>query len=110
MAHALSNLEIRQRNFERAKQVLETVVWKKPNAAICVSLAELERQSGHPDRAREVLEHGLRMCSKDRSQLRLALAWIEEDCFRNISQAYALIDEAIEEDPKNLKVYIAKVN
>ena len=89
--------------------MLESVVWKKPNAAICASLAELERQSGNPDRAKQVLEYGLRMCSKDRSQLLLALAWIEEDCFRNISQAYALIAEATKEDPKNLKVYIAKV-
>lgn len=109
VAHALSNLEIRQRNFDQAKEVLERVVWQKPTSAICVSLAELERQQGHPELAKRVLEHGLRRCSKDRTQLLLALAWVEEDCFRNIDKAYAILDEAIDEDPKDVKVYIAKV-
>ena len=53
VCHALSNLEKRLRNFDRAREVLQAVVKQKPTAAICVSLAELERQLGSPEKARE---------------------------------------------------------
>jgi tetratricopeptide (TPR) repeat protein len=110
VCHALSNLEIRLRNFEGAKSVLEQVVWQKPTSAICVSLADLERQLGNPDKAKQVLKHGLKRCTTERSKLLLALAWLEEDSFRNIPQALLLIKEALLDDPRNVKVYIAKVN
>jgi tetratricopeptide (TPR) repeat protein len=109
VCHALSNLEIRLRNFDSAKAVLDKVVWKKPTSTICVSLSDLERQLGDPDKAKQILLHGLKRCSKERSKLLLALAWLEEDCYRNINEAFSLIEEAIVEDELNVKVYIAKV-
>jgi hypothetical protein len=50
VCHALSNLEKRIRNFDRAREVLEVVVKERPTSALCVSLAELERQFGDSTR------------------------------------------------------------
>lgn len=110
VCHALSNLERRQRNFERAKEVLEKVVRNRPTSAICVSLAELERQLGSPESAKAVLLHGLKKCDKERSKLFLALAWLEEDAFRNEVEATKLISEAMKIDGNNVRVYVAKAS
>lgn len=110
VCHALSTLEVRLRNFDRARAVLERVVWQKPTAAVCVSLAELERSQGDPDKAKSVLQHGLQRCSKDRTQLLLALAWLQEDAYRDIPAAMALLQEALHENPSEVKVHIAKAS
>ena len=110
VCHALSNLEKRIRNFDRARAVLEVVVKERPTSALCVSLAELERQLGSADRAREVLRHGLKKCDKERSKLLLALAWLEEDAFSNASEARKLIEEAMKVDKNNVRVHVAKAS
>ena len=110
VCHALSNLERRQRNYERAKEVLMTVVEKKPTAALCVSLSDLERQLGFPEKSRSILLHGLQKCEKDRSKLYLALAWLEEDVFKNQNEAARLITEALKIDKNNVRVYVAKAS
>lgn len=110
VCHALSNLEKRQRNYERAKEVLEAVVSKQPTAALCVSLSDLERQLGFPDRAKGILLHGLDKCQVDRSKLYLALAWLEEDVFKKQEEAARLITEAIKIDRNNVRVYVAKAS
>jgi len=110
VCHALSNLEKRHRNFEEARIVLEKVVWRKPTSAICVSLSELERQLGHPERAKEVLLHGMKTCSVERSKLLLSLAWLEEDYYNNTDEAKRLIDEAMKIDKANVRVHVAKAN
>ena len=46
VCHAFSSLEKRLRNFEKAQEILQDVVRKKPTATICISLAELQRQVG----------------------------------------------------------------
>ncbi len=110
VCHALSNLEKRHRNFEQARIVLEKVVWRKPTSTICVSLSELERQLGRPERAKEVLLHGMKSCSIERSKLLLSLAWLEEDYYNNTDEAKGLIDEAIKIDKSNVRVHVAKAN
>lgn len=110
VCHALSNLEKRIRNFDRARAVLEVVVKERPTSALCVSLAELERQLGSADRAREVLRHGLNKCDKERSKLLLALAWLEEDAFSNAAEARKLIEEAMKVDKNNVRVHVAKAS
>ena len=110
VCHALSNLEKRIRNFDRAREVLEAVVKERPTSALCVSLAELERQLGDSNRAREVLLHGLNKCDKDRIKLLLALAWLEEDAFDNATEARKLIDEAMKVDRNNVRVHVAKAS
>jgi tetratricopeptide (TPR) repeat protein len=110
VCHALSNLEKRLRNFDRARQVLEDVVDKKPTSALCVSLSELERQLGNAERARDVLLHGLNRCEKERSKLLLALAWLEEDAFSNPSEAGKLLAEALRIDQKSVRVHVAKAS
>lgn len=110
VCHALSNLEKRIRNFDRAREVLEVVVKERPTSALCVSLAELERQLGDSKRAREVLVHGLNKCDKERSKLLLALAWLEEDAFDNATEAKKLIDEAMIVDRNNVRVHVAKAS
>lgn len=110
MCHALSNLEKRLRNFDRAKEVLETVVAQRPTSALCVSLAELDRQLGNPERAREVLRHGLKRCDKERSKLLLALAWLEEDAFENSQEASELVEEALKIDGNSVRVHVAKAS
>jgi tetratricopeptide (TPR) repeat protein len=110
VCHALSNLEKRIRNFDRAREVLEVVVKERPTSALCVSLAELERQLGDSERAREVLLHGLNKCDKERSKLLLALAWLEEDAFDNAAEAKKLIDEAMVVDKNNVRVHVAKAS
>lgn len=110
VCHALSSLEKRLRNFNRAKEVLEVVVKKRPTSALCVSLADLERQLGDSNRAKKVLLHGLNKCYEDRSKLLLALAWLEEDAFNNSIEAKKLIDEAMKENRNNIRVHIAKAS
>jgi len=110
VCHALSSLEIRHRNYDTARQVLEKVVWKKPTATLCVTLSELERQVGKPERAKEVLLHGLRVCKRDRSKLLLSLAWLEEDFFGNSTNAMNLFEEAMAIDSTSVRVYVAKAN
>ena len=95
---------------------------KKPTAAICVALADLERQLGNPERARAVLQDGLgravdaaststsigaatvATAAGERSKMLLALAWLQEDAFSETGPAFALIDEAFQLDPLNVKV------
>jgi len=110
VCHALSNLEKRIRNFDSAREVLEIVVKERPTSALCVSLAELERQLGDSGRAREVLLHGLKKCDKERSKLLLALAWLEEDAYDNAQEARRLIEEALRIDKNNVRVHIAKAS
>jgi tetratricopeptide (TPR) repeat protein len=110
VCHALSNLERRLRNFDRAKEVLEKVVRNRPTSAICVSLSELERQLGSPESAKAILLHGLKKCNQERSKLLLALAWLEEDAFCNQNEATKLISEAIKIDANNVRVYVAKAS
>ena len=108
VCHALSNLERRLRNFERAREVLEAVVQTRPTSALCVSLSELERQLGNADRAKEVLVHGLNNCDKERSKLLLALAWLEEDAFDNPLEAKKLLNDALRLDKNNVRIHVAK--
>ena len=110
VCHALSNLERRLRNFESARNLLERVVAKKPTSALCVSLAEVERILGAPEKARETLQYGLQSCSKEKSKLLLALAWLEEDVFNNQDIATQHIEEALTMDPNNVRVYVAKAS
>ena len=110
VCHALSNLERRLRNFDRAREVLEDVVYQQPTAELCVSLSELQRQLGDADKAKEVLIHGLNKCTKDRSKLFLSLSWLEENAFSNGPEARKLMDEALRLDPSNVKVHVAKAN
>lgn len=108
VCHALSNLEKRLRNFDRAKEILEEVVKIKPTAALCVSLGELQRQLGNPEAARTTLKEGLKFCRSERSKLLLALAWIEEDAFDDLKEAEKLISQALAADKQNVRVYVAK--
>lgn len=110
VCHALSNLERRLNNFDRAKEMLELVFNNKPTSAICVSLAELERQLGDPDRAKELLLQGLSVCNTERSKILLALAWVEEDVFGEFEGASELLRRAMVEDPRNVRVHIAKAS
>ena len=110
VCHALSSLEIRHRNYDAARAALENVVWHRPTSTICVSLSELERQLGNPEKARRVLVHGLKVCRVERSKLLLSMAWLEEDFFHNALEARRLIDEAMKDDRKNVRVYIAKAS
>lgn len=114
VCHALSNLEKRLRNFDRAREVLQAVVKQKPTAAICVSLAELERQLGSPEKARAVLQDGLLRAGDvtptERSKMLLSLAWLQEDAFGETQTAFSLLDEAFSLDPLNVKVHMAKAN
>jgi len=110
VCHALATLEQRHRNFERAKEVLQTVVKVKPTSALCVSLAELEQQMGFPEKAREVLRYGLAKCDSERSKVLLALAWLEEDSFGREKEAQQLMDEAMVVDGKNMRVFVAKAS
>jgi uncharacterized protein HemY len=103
-------LERRLRNFERAREILEVVVSQRPTSAICVSLADLERQEGNPERAREILVTGLQRCSKERSKMLLALAWLEEDMFGKTQAAEQLVEEAMRVDGRNVRVYVAKAS
>jgi tetratricopeptide (TPR) repeat protein len=110
VCHALSNLEKRLRNFDRAREVLTNVVNRRPTAALCVSLAELERALGRPEEARGVLLSGIENCQTEKSTLLLSLAWLEEDAFDKPDEAAAMIDEALHLDSKNIRVYIAKAS
>ena len=85
-------------------------MYLKPTSALCVSLSDLERIQGHPEKAKEVLLYGLKHCRAERSKLFMALAWLEEDMFFNRDEAVKLINQAIKIDPKNVRIYIAKAS
>lgn len=106
----LSHLERRLKHFDTAKALLERVFHNNPTAPICVSLADLERAMGSADNARDILVIGLKTCSKEKSHILLALAWLEEDHFQNASAAAHLIRSALLEEPKNVRIYTAKAS
>lgn len=110
VCHTLSCLEIRDNNIAKAREVLLPVVRHRPTAAVCVSLSDLEKQEGNFDKAKEILLTGLQKCWKDRSKLLLSLAWLEEDTFNNLEEACKLIDLAMQQEPQNVRVYMAKAN
>ena len=110
VCHTLSNLEMRNNNIKRAREILTPVFEKKPTSAICTSLADLERQEGNIDKAKDVLVYGLKKCRSEKSKMLLALAWLEEEAYNNPQEAYKLIDLAIKSDPNNVRVHLAKAN
>lgn len=110
VCHALSNLERRLHNYKGAQRVLENVIKVKPTSPLCVSLAEIERLQGEPEKARETILYGLKKCTSDRSKLYLALAWLEEDAFKNFFKAKKYIQDAIVNDSQNVRCYIAKAS
>lgn len=110
MCFALSNLEKRLRNYDEAKTILKEVVQIRPTSALCVSLAELERHLGDPEESRRTLLNGLKCCREERSKLLLSLSWLEEDAFNNAERAMKYIEDAVEIDPTNVRVYTTKAN
>lgn len=110
VCYALSKLEQRQGNSEGARNILANIVQKQPTATLCVELANMETKLGHKDAARNILLDGLQRCRADLSILYLALAWLEEDAFHNIPQAQEYLQGALEIDPSNVRVHIAKAS
>eukprot|EP01041_Mallomonas_annulata_P003417 gene3417-6780_t len=110
VCHALSSLEKKLRNYDRARSVLEDVVNIRPTAALCVALADIQRLQGFPENSKDTLLYGLRRCRTERSKILLALAWLEEDVFNNVREASKWLEEAIEIDKLNVKIYLAKAN
>lgn len=110
VGHALSALEIRLGNYQSARDLLWDLVEKKPTAALCVALAELERNLGHADVAKAVLLKGLDNCKEEKSKILLALAWLEEDAFNNIDLAEKHIARAVEIDRNNIRAHVAKAS
>jgi tetratricopeptide (TPR) repeat protein len=110
VCHTLSNLEIRSNNIPRAQEILKTVFDHKPTGAICIALAELEREHGSPAVAKKILQTGFEKCYDQRTEILLALAWLEEEAFQNPNEAYALLNQALIYDPKNVRAYLAKAN
>lgn len=107
---ALSSFQQRVGNANEAKNILTKLVNTKPTSAVCVSLSEMERKAGNIAKAKQILLDGLERCDEEVSKLYLSLAWLEEDSFHNFDKAVEYLDKALEIEPYNTRVFIARAS
>lgn len=110
VCHALSNLEIKLQNFDQAKLILENVIDVKPTSELFILLSDIERQQGNSERSKQILSSGLQKCRRDRYKLLLALAWLEEDSFKDTAAAERHLNEALSIESSNVRAYMAKAS
>eukprot|EP01039_Chlorochromonas_danica_P005073 gene5073-5572_t len=112
VGHALCLLEQRLGNHDRAREILWKLVRAKPTSALCVALSDHERRRGELHLAKQVLLDGLERCREEKDKIYLALAWLEETMFNNISLALDYIQKALHEEERSgsVRAHVAKAS
>jgi tetratricopeptide (TPR) repeat protein len=82
----------------------------RPQATVCVALAELEKQCGDIEQAKRVLREGLQTIKFNRERILLFYSYLEETVLQNTDEAEKLLEYAFNIAPHNVKVHIARAN
>lgn len=113
VCHAFGLMEQRGGNLDHAQELWERALTANEHstAALVCSLGELYASSKKPSMARDLYaRHVLRLTSeRERTEVYLAAAWLEERHFRNLDNAADLIQQALALSPSNGRAHVALV-
>jgi len=109
VCHAYGLMQQKSGNMEEAQKLWEQSLDKHSTAALVCSLGELYASSGNKLKARELYAQNIpRLKSeRERTEVYLAAAWLEERHFSNLNKGYNLIQSALKLSPKNGRVHVA---
>jgi tetratricopeptide (TPR) repeat protein len=96
-------------NTQLAKKLWERALETKSTAALVCSLGELLISQGQYDEARELYMHHLLKLEteRERSEVYLAVAWLEEKYAHNVDRAEELIRLSLQESPGESRAHVA---
>ena len=111
VCHAFGLMEQRGGDITHARELWEKSLTKHSTAALVCSLGELYASSGDPLVARDLYAKNVdRLKSeRERTEVYLAAAWLEERHFSNIDKAIELIRSALKLSPTNGRAHVALV-
>ena len=109
VCHASGLMERKLGNSQVAKELWEQALQKKSTAALVCSLGELLISNRQYAKARELyLQHLLKLESeRERTEVYLAAAWLEEKYARNVDRAEELIRLALLQSPGESRAHVA---
>jgi tetratricopeptide (TPR) repeat protein len=110
VCHAYGRMEwVTLRNPAGAKALWERALLRTSTAALVCSLGELLIAESNPDAARELYERhvGRVATERERTEIYLAHAWLEERCFGNFDRAHELIQQSLATSPSSSVARIA---
>lgn len=111
ICHAWGLLEVRDGNLDRARELFETGLEARKSVELAVALAELEATSGDPKAGRERFQQALdEFRLEERGPLLLAWAELEAGAFGDLDRALTLLEQAAKENPRDVKVAVARVH
>jgi len=109
VCHASGLMERKLGNSKLAKELWERALEKKSTAALVCSLGELLISNRQYGAARELyLHHLLKLESeRERSEVYLAAAWLEEKYANDVDRAEELIRLALLQSPRESRAHVA---
>jgi tetratricopeptide (TPR) repeat protein len=109
VCHAFGLMERKLGNVESAKKLWALALQKKSTAALVCQMGELFIAENQLDQTRELYsKHLLRLeTAKDRTEVYLAAAWLEERYFTNYIKAEELIKSALALNPSSSVAHVA---
>ena len=109
VCHAFGLMEKRGGNVKHARELWEKALTKQSTAALVCSLGQLYASSGEPDKARDLYAGNINrfLSERERIEIYLAAAWLEERHFSNIDEALNLLKRALELSPTNGRAHVA---
>jgi tetratricopeptide (TPR) repeat protein len=109
VCHASGLMERKLGNLKLAKELWERALQKKSTAALVCSLGELLISNRQYAKARELyLQHLLKLESgRERTEVYLAAAWLEEKYVRDVDRAEELIRLALLQSPGESRAHVA---
>lgn len=109
VCHACGLMERKLGNTKLAKELWECALNQTSTAALVCSLGELLIANRQYNRARELyLQHLLKLESeRERSEVYLAAAWLEEKYAHNVDKAEELIRLALLQSPSESRAHVA---
>ena len=109
--HIGTSTGIRRHNYEhaRSKELWERALQKTSTAALVCSLGELFIQEHDYEKARDLYDKHLPYLrnAKDRTEVYLAMAWMEERYCENYARAHELLQSALSHFPSSSLVHVA---
>ena len=94
---------------EHAQQLWEQALTKASTAALVCSLGELFTAQNQCDKARDLYSQHLSQLSspKDKTEVYLAMAWLEERYYEDYDRAHKLLQLALDHFPSSSLVHVA---
>mgnify|MGYP005855895255 CR=1 FL=1 len=112
VCHAYGLLEKTKNNHrQNAQELWERALTKTSTAALVCSLGELLIEQGQYEQAQQLyqyhLQHKLLKQAKDKTEVYLALAWLEERYLQNYESAQQWLHKALEVFPSSSLAHVA---